>query len=271
MTTNYENLKNKSVIITGGASGLGVGIAKILANQGAIISLIDIDYSNLKKTKNEIEKTANHISIYKCDVTNQTQVRKTIELIEKEMKQIHILVNSAGVIGSTNIKNSDISNLEDWDITYSINVKGTAIVSEEVAKKMIKNNYGKIINISSHGGKYPNPGNPAYSASKAAVINLTQSYAAKWAKNNINVNVICPGSIWTPMWEQNALNTIKNDKTKSHLSPREFFLQFISENCPLQREQTAEDIGNGVAFFASDNSLNITGQTLNINGGTIMD
>ena len=66
MTTNYENLKNKSVIITGGASGLGVGIAKILANQGAIISLIDIDYSNLKKTKNEIEKTANHISIYKC-------------------------------------------------------------------------------------------------------------------------------------------------------------------------------------------------------------
>tara|TARA_B100000530_G_scaffold74076_1_gene43802 strand:+ start:3113 stop:3931 length:819 start_codon:yes stop_codon:yes gene_type:complete len=272
MPTYYENLKNKTAIITGGASGLGAGIAKILAKQGAVISLLDINSSNLQKTKNEIEELGNKIFTYTCDVTNQNQVKETIELIEKEMNEIHILVNSAGVIGATNVNNnSGINNLEDWDATYSINVKGTAIVSEEVASKMKKNNYGKIINISSHGGKYPNPGNPAYSASKAAVINLTQSYAAKWAKNNINVNVICPGSIWTSMWEKNAINTIENDKSISHLTPREFFLQFISENCPLQREQTAEDIGNGVAFFASDNSLNITGQSLNINGGTIMD
>ena len=103
MTTYYENLKNKTVIITGGASGLGVGIAKILADQGALISLIDINSSNLQKTKNDIEKTGHKISIYKCDVTNQTQVEKTIELIEKEMKQIHILVNSADVIVEASI------------------------------------------------------------------------------------------------------------------------------------------------------------------------
>ena len=271
MTTYYENLKNKTVVITGGASGLGVGIAKILAKQGAIISLVDINSLNLQKTKKEIDKIGNPVLTFICDVTNQHEVKKTIELIDTKMNHIDILVNSAGVIGATNIKKSKTANLEDWDATYSINVKGTAIVSEEVASKMKKNNYGKIINISSHAGKYPNPINPAYSASKAAVINLTQSLATKWAKNNINVNVICPGSIWTPMWEKNAKKTILEDKSKSHLTPRKFFLQFISDNCPLQREQTAEDIGNGVAFFASDDSMNITGQSLNINGGTIMD
>ena len=108
-------------------------------------------------------------------------------------------------------------------------------------------------------------------ASKAAVINLTQSLALRWAPYNINVNVLCPGSIWTPMWEKNAKKTLSNDETKSHITPRELFLEYIKENCPLQREQTTEDVGNAVVFFASDNSLNITGQSLNINGGTIMD
>ena len=115
-----------------------------------------------------------------------------------------ILVNAAGVIGSANFEKPNSSELKDWDSTYSVNVRGTFIVSEEVAKKMKKRNYGKIINISSHGGKFPNPDNPAYSASKAAVINLTQSLALRWAPYNINVNVLCPGSIWTPMWEKIA-------------------------------------------------------------------
>jgi NAD(P)-dependent dehydrogenase (short-subunit alcohol dehydrogenase family) len=271
MTTYYKNFKNKTAIITGGASGLGAGIAKILAEQGAIISLIDINSSNLQKTKKTIDSIGNENSWYVCDVTNIEEVKKTISLIERDMQKIDILVNAAGVIGAGNLENLETSSLEDWDATYSINVKGTAIVCEEVASKMKKRNYGKIINISSHGGKYPNPDNPAYAASKAAVINLTQSFAMKWAKNNINVNVLCPGSIWTPMWEKNAEKTKQNDKSKSHMTPREIFLKFVDDNCPMQREQTTEDIGNAVAFFASDNSLNITGQSLNINGGTIMD
>tara|TARA_Y100001936_G_scaffold134355_2_gene131348 strand:- start:2915 stop:3724 length:810 start_codon:yes stop_codon:yes gene_type:complete len=269
MSTYYKNLKDKTVIITGGASGLGTGIAKILATQGAIISLIDINSSNLEQTKKELDNIGGKTFVYNGDVTNQIEVKNIINEIKLEMGHIDILVNSAGVIGAVDFENTGSPSLEDWDATYSVNVKGTAIVSEEVAKFMKIKNYGKIINISSHAAKYPNPDNTAYGASKAAVISLTQSLAAKLAKNNINVNVICPGSIWTPMWKKNAEKMIL--KNKSNLTPREVFLKFIKDNCPLQREQTVEDIGYGVAFFASDNSKNITGQSLNINGGTIMD
>ena len=271
MSTYYKNFDNKTAIITGAASGLGAGIARVLAEQGANISLIDIDSDKLKKTTDEITNFDTKISLFTCDVTNQNDVKNTINLIEKKMGGTDILVNAAGVIGSANFEKPNSSELKDWDSTYSVNVRGTFIVSEEVAKKMKKRNYGKIINISSHGGKFPNPDNPAYSASKAAVINLTQSLALRWAPYNININVLCPGSIWTPMWEKNAKKTLSNDETKSHITPREFFLEYIKENCPLQREQTTEDVGNAVVFFASDNSLNITGQSLNINGGTIMD
>ena len=271
MPKYYKNFDNKTAIITGGAGGLGAGIAKILAEQGANISLIDIDSEKLKVTSNEISCFGTKISLFQCDVTNQNDVKNTINLIEEKMGSTDILVNAAGVIGSATFEKPNASEIKDWDSTYSINVRGTFIVSEEVAKKMQKRNYGKIINISSHGGKFPNPDNPAYSASKAAVINLTQSLALRWAANNINVNVLCPGSIWTPMWKKNAQKTINKDKTKSDMTPRELFLEYIEKNCPLKREQTSEDVGNAIVFFASDSSLNITGQSLNINGGTIMD
>ena len=202
MSKYYKNLKDKTVIITGGASGLGTGIAKILATQGAIISLIDINSSNLEQTKKELDNIGGKTFVYNGDVTNQIEVKNIINEIKLEMGHIDILVNSAGVIGAVDFENTGSPSLEDWDATYSVNVKGTAIVSEEVAKFMKIKNYGKIINISSHAAKYPNPDNTAYGASKAAVISLTQSLAAKLAKNNINVNVICPGSIWTPMWKR---------------------------------------------------------------------
>ena len=144
-------------------------------------------------------------------------------------------------------------------------------IAESVAEKMKERNYGKIINIASHAGKYASPSNAAYGASKAAVIHLTQSLALRWASNNINVNVICPGSIWTPMWERIAERIRRQNVSKNKMSTREIFLEHIKAVSPLQREQTPEDIGNAVVFFASENAKNITGQSLNVNGGIIMD
>ena len=156
MSTYYKNFDNKTAIITGGAGGLGAGIAKTLAEQGANISLIDIDSERLKLTSNEISCFRTKISLFQCDVTNQNDVENTVNLIEEKMGSTDILVNAAGVIGSASFAKPNASEIKDWDSTYSINVRGTFIVSEEVAKKMQKRNYGKIINISSHGGKFPN-------------------------------------------------------------------------------------------------------------------
>ena len=135
MPKYYKNFDNKTAIITGGAGGLGAGIAKILAEQGASISLIDIDSERLKVTSNEISCFGTKISLFQCDVTNQNDVKNTINLIEEKMGSTDILVNAAGVIGSASFAKPNASEIKDWDSTYSINVRGTFIVSEEVAKK----------------------------------------------------------------------------------------------------------------------------------------
>jgi NAD(P)-dependent dehydrogenase (short-subunit alcohol dehydrogenase family) len=271
MTLYYKDFNNKTAVITGGASGLGKGTAKVFAEHGANIVLVDIDSTKLDLVGNEIRQMGVKVSFYTCDVTNEKDVNKIVHLIEKQAGFIDILVNAAGVWASSGFEDSEYASLEDWDFTYSINVKGTVIFSESVAEKMKERNYGKIINIASHAGKYASPSNAAYGASKAAVIHLTQSLALRWASNNINVNVICPGSIWTPMWERIAKRIRRQNVSKNKMSTREIFLEHIKAVCPLQREQTPEDIGNAVVFFASENAKNITGQSLNVNGGIIMD
>ena len=140
MPKYYKNFDNKTAIITGGAGGLGAGIAKILAEQGANISLIDIDSKRLKITSNEISCFGTKIALFTCDVTNQNDVKNTINLIEEKMGSTDILVNAAGVIGSATFEKPNASEIKDWDSTYTINVRGTFIVSEEVAKKMQKRN-----------------------------------------------------------------------------------------------------------------------------------
>ena len=271
MTLYYKDFDNKTVLITGGASGLGKGTAKVFAKYDANIVLVDIDRAKLDLVRNEISQKGVKVSYYICDVTKEKEVAKIVDLIEREIGDIDILVNAAGVWASSDFEDLEYSRFEDWDFTYSVNVKGTVIFAESVAEKMKERNYGKIINIASHAGKFASPSNPAYGASKASVIHLTQSLALRWASNNINVNVICPGSIWTPMWERIAERIRRQNVSKNKMTTRNIFLEHIKDACPLQREQTPEDIGNAIVFFASENAKNITGQSLNVNGGIIMD
>tara|TARA_B100001123_G_scaffold149019_1_gene172589 strand:- start:163 stop:978 length:816 start_codon:yes stop_codon:yes gene_type:complete len=271
MTLYYKDFDNKTVVITGGASGLGKGAAKVFAKYDANIALVDIDKAKLDLVRNEISEMGVKVSCYICDVTKEKEVDETVDLIEREIGGIDVLVNAAGVWASSGFEDSEYSGFEDWDFTYFINVKGTVIFAESVAEKMKQRNEGKIINIASHAGKYASPSNPAYGASKASVIHLTKSLALRWASNNINVNVICPGSIWTPMWERIAERIRRQNVSKNKMSTRDIFLEHVKDTCPLQREQTPEDIGNAIVFFASENAKNITGQSLNVNGGIIMD
>jgi NAD(P)-dependent dehydrogenase (short-subunit alcohol dehydrogenase family) len=136
---------------------------------------------------------------------------------------------------------------------------------------MRRRQYGKIINIASVAGRQGGTDNPPYNVSKAGVISLTQAYALELASDNINVNAICPGLLWTPMWERIAKRRIRMDESMGGLSPRRAFNRIVSERIPLGREQTPEDIGNLAVFLASDLSENITGQAINVNGGSRLD
>jgi NAD(P)-dependent dehydrogenase (short-subunit alcohol dehydrogenase family) len=134
---------------------------------------------------------------------------------------------------------------------------------------MVGRRYGKIVNIASIAGRRGSDRNPPYNVSKAGVISLTQGQSLELASHNINVNAICPGLLWTPMWERitarNAMSPNPEGKTQ-----RELFEDYVASSTPLGREQTPEDIGNLAAFLASDFSENITGQAINVSGGSHM-
>ncbi|CAI8054843.1 3-oxoacyl-[acyl-carrier-protein] reductase FabG [Geodia barretti] len=246
-------LEDRIALITGGARGLGKGIALVLAERGADIAVCDINLDGAQQTAGHIAAIGREATAYEVDVTSQSQLREI------------------GVIGAAGFEDTTTSREEDWDLTFDVNVKGTALASDAVSSHMKERRFGKIVNIASHAGRGGGAGGGAYGASKAAVIHLTQSYAMDLAPFDINVNAICPGSIWTPMWERIAVRTQRNRPEQQQLTPREIFDAAIMERCPLGREQTPEDIGKAVAFFASDDAINITGQSLNVNGGIRMN
>ncbi|MDP2948562.1 MAG: SDR family NAD(P)-dependent oxidoreductase [Chloroflexota bacterium] len=265
------DLSGKTALVTGGASGLGRGICHVLAECGADVAVADMNLEGARKVVGEVSEHGRRARAFQVDVTKEASVRKMVDEVLAAFGKIDILVNSAGVIGASGFEETTTSREEDWDITYQVNVKGTVLALEAVAEHMKARRYGKIVNIASHGGRQGGPGGGAYGASKAAVIHLTQSFAMDLAPYNINVNSICPGAIWTPMFEQIAQRQKRNDPTLKDLTPRQIFERLIEQRCPLKREQTPEDMGKMAAFLASEDATNITGQAINVNGGARMN
>ena len=265
-------MKNKISLVIGGASGIGKGICEVMAKKGSSIAIADINEDNLKKVEEELIEEGYTAKAYQLDVTNSNQLEKTINKIIGDFGQIDVLVNSAGrYIGAPGFNEIERLREEDWDIIFELNMMGTILAIETVIPHMKKRKYGKIINISSQAGRTGSgTGNPAYSASKAAIINLTQSYAIELGPHNINVNAICPGSVWTPMWEKIAERIQKNNPDMKKITGRKIFEERVKRR-PLGKEQTPEDIGNVVNFLSSDEARSITGQSINVNNGTIMN
>ena len=264
-------LQDKVALVTGGASGLGRGISLVLAQRGANLALTDLNLDGANSVAEELTQFGHNAKAYQVDVTKSSELDVLVSHVIADFGRIDVLVNAAGVIGAAGFEDTDTSREEDWDITYEVNVKGTVLASEAVARHMKEQRTGKIVNIASQAARGGSAGGGAYGASKAAVVHLTQSFALDLVQYNINVNVICPGSIWTPMWERIAERNRRNDPSKANMTAREIFDEAIERRCPQGREQTPEDIGKAVAFFASDDADSITGQSLNVNGGTRMN
>jgi len=261
------DFEGKTAVVTGGARGIGRGIALELAQRGSNVLIADMDEEAAREVVAETKAGGTQSHFCETDVTQQWSTDDMVEVALEEFGQLDVLVNNAGVGGSEGFTKRKTPTVEDWQATFDVNVYGIVNATQSVESYMVERGYGKIINIASIAGRGGRPGFATYAASKAAAINVSQAWAFKLAPHGINVNAVCPGLIWTPLWESIAEWRRSTDQQNSGLTPRQVFQRTVAEMVPLGREQTVEDVGKAVAFLASDRARSITGQALNVDGG----
>ncbi|MCH8235315.1 MAG: SDR family oxidoreductase, partial [Chloroflexi bacterium] len=217
------DLTGHVAIVTGGATGIGRAIGIKMAEVGADIVVSDIDADACQRTAAEIAALGVRSAGTPADVTDPEAVSRMVSDTVARFGKIDVLVNNAGVAGAPGWFDHAVSREEDWSFTFGVNVKGMAIVTEAVLPHMKSAHFGKIVNLASIAGRQGRPSLPHYSATKAAVINYTQSLANELGRDNINVNAVCPGLLWTPMWEQVGARYALNNPDYEGLSAREVY------------------------------------------------
>mgnify|MGYP002604571534 CR=1 FL=1 len=245
-------LENKVALVTGAGRGIGRAIAIALAKEGAeVVVNYNGSEERAKEVKQTIEENGGKASIYKCNVSDFEACEAMIKDIVKEHGRLDILVNNAGITRDNLLmKMSE----EDFDAVIQTNLKGVFNCTRHIARQMLKQKSGRIINISSVSGVLGNAGQANYCAAKAGVIGLTKSAAKELASGGITVNAVAPGFIKTEMTD-----VLKDDIKKA-----------IMENIPMKAFGETEDIANAVAFLASEEARYITGQVISVDGGMAM-
>ena len=245
-------LKDKVAIVTGGTRGIGRAIALKLADHGANIV---INYRNSDKEAEELkailEEKGVKVLTVKCDISNFEDSKNIMDKCKEVFGKIDILVNNAGITKDTLIMRMKE---EDFDNVIDVNLKGTFNCAKHASAIMLKQRFGKIINMTSVVGIAGNAGQVNYAASKSGVIGLTKSLAKELGSRGITVNAVAPGFINTDM------TASLSEKVKEE----------ASKNIPLKRLGDPEDVANLVGFLASDAANYITGQVINVDGGLVM-
>jgi|TARA_Y100000590_G_scaffold25787_3_gene29143 3-oxoacyl-[acyl-carrier protein] reductase len=242
-------LNGKVALITGGSRGIGKSVSIELAKAGAIVI---INYANsessAKEVLNIVEESGGTGEILQFNVSDTIVVEEKIKYILEKYEKIDILVNNAGIT-----RDSLFMRMKEqqWDEVFEVNTKGVFNCTKNVVRSMVKNQYGKIINITSVVGEMGNPGQANYSSTKSAIMGFTKSLAKELGSKNINVNAISPGFIETDITD------VLPDSVKEK----------YKEIIPLSRFGIPEDVAKAVLFLASDDSSYITGEILKINGG----
>ena len=268
-------LEGKSALVTGGGGGIGTGIVLCLAEEGADVAVVDIDLARAEAVAKEASQFGRRCIPVRVDVSQPEQITRMIEASIKELGKLDILVNNAGVGAAPDWEVGSPLRVKDWDYVYQVNLRAYYLTWLAVSPHMMERRFGKIINVASVAGRLG--GGPsemiwAYRASKAAVINLSQSMAVQMGPHNVNVNCICPGLIWTTLWDTKLAASMKKILPAfAEMETRQIFEVAVAMTTPLGREQSPEDIGRAVAFLASEDAKNITGQALNVDGGSTLD
>jgi 3-oxoacyl-[acyl-carrier protein] reductase len=251
-TNDFCSLAGRVAIVTGGARGIGRAIAQRLATQGADVVIADMLVDLAENTADEISKlTSRKLKAIKVDVTDGKSTAELADRTIQEFNRLDILVNNAGITRDTLILRMEEA---DWDAVLNVNLKGAFNCSKAVIRQMMKQRYGRIVNMSSVSGQAGQAGQTNYSASKAGLIGFTKALAREVASRQITVNAVAPGFIPTAL-----TNDLSDDLKKTILTAT-----------PAGRMGTPEEIAAAVAFLASEEAAYITGQVLAVDGGMAM-
>ena len=241
------SFKNKNILITGASGGIGKELIKKFSDLGG-----NIIGTGTKADKLDLlKKNYPNIKVKKFDISEHTRIEEFIENVTLELGGLDILINNAG----TNADNLSLRmKAEEWKKVIDVNLTSTFLLSKYSIKKMMKNKFGRIVNITSVVGHTGNVGQTNYAASKAGIIGMSKSLAIEYAKKNITVNCVSPGFIVSDMTMNIA------EKVKLYLTSR----------IPMGKLGNGEDVSNCVAFLSSDQASYITGETIHVNGGMYM-
>ncbi len=248
------SLDGKVAVVTGGASGIGLATAKLLAEVGATLALLDINDSAGKEAEKQIRELGGKTKYYNCNVTSDSDCKKSVEAIHKEFGKIDILFNNAGVMRRKNVLDLEES---EWDLMIDVNLKSIYLLSRHVIPIMIKGKGGSIINNGSGWALHGGPNAVAYCAAKGGVLNMTRAMAIDHGKDGIRVNCICPGDVDTPL--------LRGEAKQLGVDEEEFMKEAADR--PLNRVGAPRDIAQAVLYLASDLSSWVTGTFLLVDGG----
>jgi 3-oxoacyl-[acyl-carrier protein] reductase len=241
------DFKDKKILITGASGGIGHALVKKFVSLNANVLATGTKTEKLDSLKKEFP----NINILKFDISEHSKIEEFVENVYSQLVGLDVLINNAGV----NKDNLSIRIKEDeWKKVIDINLSSTFLLCRSAIKKMLKNKYGRIVNITSIVGHTGNLGQANYAASKAGIIGMTKSLALEYAKKNITLNCVSPGFIKTNMTE-NILESVK---------------VILTSRIPMSKLGSGEDVANSVAFLSSDEAAYITGETMHVNGGMYM-
>ncbi len=243
-------VKGRVALVTGAARGIGRSCALALAEAGADLALGLRDLHSDSGVGGKIESMGRKVLPLQMDVSKMDEIEEAFEKIDDYYGRIDILVNNAGIAPGNPAENV---NEADFDLTLAVNLKGTFFVSKAAGRRMISQQFGRIINLSSQAGFVALPGESVYCMTKAAIAHLTKCLAAEWGKYQINVNAVAPTFIYTPGTEE----YLSDDASKEHVLSK-IILGKIGE---------PKDVANAVVFLASPAASLITGTTLMVDGG----
>ena len=280
--------KGKVSLVSACGRGIGKEIALALAREGSDLAINSFSESNTEALARELEGLGVKVVAVPGDITKSSAIVDMVSKALDTLGRIDILVNNVGGGAAAEVADKDnpLAEVESiWDGTYEMSLKAPVLMCEAVMPHFIEQRSGKIINMSSLAGR---PGMPhvdlvplsaSYHSAKAGLIRYTQVLADQLGRHNINVNAICPGIIYTDGWREISEEMVKNHPRFKGENPREWFLgvgegRYLGEGLPhtaMRREQTTADIAESVVFLASDAAANITGQTLNVDGGMAKD